>query len=120
MIDDGRPIFLQIAELIENQIIDGDLAEDEQAPSTNEIAVFHGINPATAAKGMTLLVENGVLYKRRGIGMFVAHGARERLVASRRRRFRDEYVSPLVTEAGKLGYTIDQLTQMVRQEEDSA
>ena len=78
MIDDGRPLFLHIAEAIEDSIVDGTLGEDEQAPSTNELAGFYRINPATAAKGVTLLADKGILLKRRGIGMFVAPGARDR------------------------------------------
>ena len=74
--DEGRPIFQQIAEQIENSIIDGSLAEEAQVPSTNELAAFHRINPATAAKGINQLVDDGILYKRRGIGMFVSPGAR--------------------------------------------
>lgn len=103
MIDDGRPIFLQIKEQIENEIIAGDLAEEAQIPSTNEFAAFHRINPATAGKGVGLLVDQGVLYKKRGIGMFVATGARERLIAARRTQFVDDYVRPLLAEAAKLG-----------------
>ena len=80
--DDSRPLFLQIAEQIENDIIDGALPEESQVPSTNEFAAFHRINPATAGKGVNLLVDDGVLYKKRGIGMFVAEGARDRLVES--------------------------------------
>jgi DNA-binding transcriptional regulator YhcF (GntR family) len=103
MIDDGKPIFLQIAQQIENEIIDGTLAEESQVPSTNEFAAFHRINPATAGKGVNLLVDEGVLYKKRGIGMFVAGGARNRLIEKRRMQFVDDYVRPLLTEAGKLG-----------------
>ncbi|UTT61864.1 GntR family transcriptional regulator [Microcella humidisoli] len=112
--DDGRPIFLQIAELIENQVIDGSLAEGAQVPSINEVAAFHRINPATALKGISLLVDAGVLYKRRGIGMFVADGARDRLLADRRERFAAEYVHPLVIEARALGLTTDHLIEMIR------
>ena len=79
--DEGRPIFLQIAEQIENSIIDGSLAEETQVPSTNELAAFHRINPATAAKGVNQLVDDGILYKKRGIGMFVSAGARAKLRA---------------------------------------
>ncbi|MFC4245285.1 GntR family transcriptional regulator [Gryllotalpicola reticulitermitis] len=103
MIDDGKPIFLQIAEQIENDIIDGSLAEESQVPSTNEFAAFHRINPATAGKGVNLLVDTGILYKKRGIGMFVATGARDRLIASRRTQFVDDFVRPLLVEASKLG-----------------
>ena len=77
MIEEGRALFLQIAESVEDSIIDGSLPEEGQAPSTNELAAFYRINPATAAKGVNMLVDKGVLYKRRGIGMFVAPGARE-------------------------------------------
>ncbi|AYG04348.1 GntR family transcriptional regulator [Gryllotalpicola protaetiae] len=103
MIDEGKPIFLQIAEQIENEIIDGTLAEETQVPSTNEFAAFHRINPATAGKGVNLLVDEGVLYKKRGIGMFVATGARDTLVKKRRTQFVDDFVRPLLAEAEKLG-----------------
>ena len=100
--DESRPIFQQIAEQIENDIISGALPEETQVPSTNEFAAFHRINPATAGKGVNLLVDDGILYKKRGIGMFVSDGARERLVAKRREAFRDEYLKPLLAEAAKL------------------
>ena len=111
--DDGRPIFLQIAELIENSIIDGTLPEEVQVPSTNELAAFHRINPATAAKGVNQLVDDGILYKRRGIGMFVAGGARAALRERRRRDFADQYVRPLLAEARKLGIGTEELTKMI-------
>src|SRR3954462_6440106 len=104
--DEGRPIFLQIAEQIESSIIDGSLAEEAQVPSTNELAAFHRINPATAAKGVNQLVDDGTIYKRRGIGMFVATGARAKLIARRRDQFAQQYVRPLLTEAAKLGLSI--------------
>jgi GntR family transcriptional regulator len=114
--DDGRPLFLQIAAQIEGQIVDGSMREEAQVPSINELSAFHRINPATALKGVNLLVEAGVLYKRRGIGMFVAPGAREVLMAQRRDAFRSQYVRPLVVEAGKLAITPQQLTQMIEKE----
>jgi GntR family transcriptional regulator len=113
MIDESRPIFVQIAERIENDIVEGALAEEAQAPSTNEIAVFYRINPATAAKGVNRLVEDGILYKRRGIGMFVAAGARARLLQRRREDFMKQYVQPLVQEARKLGISAGQLAEMI-------
>jgi GntR family transcriptional regulator len=116
MIDDGRPIFQQIAEQIENDILSGALPEESQVPSTNEFAAFHRINPATAGKGVALLVDAGILYKKRGIGMFVASGARNRLVAQRRDDFRSAFVAPLIAEAGKLGISREQLAAMVRDE----
>ena len=113
MLDDSRPIFLQIAELIEGDIVAGALAEEAQAPSTNEFAAFYRINPATAAKGINKLVDEGILYKKRGIGMFVATGARARLVERRREEFYQDYVQPLTREARKLGITIESLTDMI-------
>lgn len=103
MIEDGKPLFLQIAELIEDSILDGTLAEDAQAPSTNELAAFYRINPATAAKGVAMLAEKDVLHKRRGIGMFVSSGARELLLAERRAAFAERFLDPLLAEARTLG-----------------
>jgi GntR family transcriptional regulator len=113
MIDDSKPIFMQIAELIENGIVDGSMAEESQVPSTNEFAAFHRINPATAAKGVNVLVDSGILYKRRGIGMFVATGARAQLVARRTEEFFEQYVKPLALEARKLGISAEQLNTMI-------
>ncbi|RQP11485.1 MAG: GntR family transcriptional regulator [Microbacteriaceae bacterium] len=115
-VDDSRPIFLQIAEQLEDDVVAGRLPEETQVPSTNELAAFLRINPATAAKGVNLLVGQGVLYKKRGIGMFVAEGARARLVAQRRDRFREQYIAPLLTEAQRLGITPDQLATMIRED----
>ncbi len=114
MIEEGRALFLQIAESVEDSIVDGSLAEEAQAPSTNELAAFYRINPATAAKGVAMLVDKGVLYKRRGIGMFVAAGARDRLLTERRGLFADRYVDPLLVEARKLGLDADDLARLIR------
>jgi DNA-binding transcriptional regulator YhcF (GntR family) len=112
--DESRPIFQQIAEQIENDIISGVLPEETQVPSTNEFAAFHRINPATAGKGVNLLVDSGILYKKRGIGMFVAPGARARLLTERQDQFTETYVVPLIAEADKLGITPAQLAAMVQ------
>ena len=114
MLDDSRPIFMQIAELIENDIISGVLAEEAQVPSTNEFAAFHRINPATAAKGINRLVDEGLLYKKRGIGMFVAPGAPALLRTKRREQFSEQYIAPLKTEAAKLDISVDELVEMIR------
>ena len=114
MIEEGRALFLQIAESVEDAIIDGSLAEEAQAPSTNELAAFYRINPATAAKGVAMLTDKGVLYKRRGIGMFVAPGARELLMNERRTAFADRFVEPLLAEARKLGLGPDDLESLIR------
>ncbi|WP_433278197.1 GntR family transcriptional regulator [Pseudonocardia xinjiangensis] len=113
MRDDGRPLFAQIAEQIESSIVDGTLAEEAQVPSTNELAAFHRINPATAAKGVNQLVADGVLYKRRGIGMFVATGARTQLLERRREDFARQYLAPLLAEARKLGIDTEQIKKLI-------
>lgn len=103
MIEEGRAIFQQIADHVADSIVDGTLAEGARAPSTNELAAFYRINPATAAKGINLLVDQGVLTKRRGVGMFVADGARDLLRRRRQEAFADRYLTPLLTEAARLG-----------------
>jgi len=111
--DDGRPIFVQIAEQIENAIVDGSLAEEAQVPSTNDLAAFHRINPATAAKGINELVDDGILYKKRGIGMFVALGAQAKLRQRRRDQFADRYLRPLIVEAQNLGLSTAEVKAMI-------
>jgi GntR family transcriptional regulator len=111
--DDDRPIFVQIAEQVENDIISGSLLEEAQVPSTNEFAAFHRINPATAAKGVNLLVDEGILYKKRGIGMFVSTGARDQLVSKRRDRFAAEFLRPMVAEAAKLGISRAEIVSLI-------
>ncbi len=115
--DETRPIFVQLAEQLENDIISGGLPEESQIPSINEFAAFHRINPATALKGVTLLVDAGILYKKRGIGMFVSPGARAQLIARRRESFTAEYLRPLLTEAAKLGIGAEELAQLIRKED---
>jgi DNA-binding transcriptional regulator YhcF (GntR family) len=114
LIDENRPIFVQIAERIENDIIAGELAEEAQVPSTNQFASFYQINPATAAKGVNLLVDQGILYKKRGLGMYVAPGARAKLLEKRREQFFEQYVVTMLQEAEKLGITMEQLTEMIQ------
>ena len=110
MNEDAGPIFRRVAAETENAIVDGSLAEESQAPSSNELAAFHRINPATVANE---LLTDGVLYKRRGVGMFVATGAREQLLKRRRSEFADQYIRPLMTEAQKLGISTRDLAAMI-------
>ena len=114
-LDEGTPLFVQIAEQLADDIVDGQLAEGTRVPSTNELAAFYRINPATAAKGINMLVDDGVLEKRRGIGMFVAAGAREQLRAARRKQFAEQYVDPMVAEADRLGIDSDTLVSLIRE-----
>lgn len=112
--EEGRPLFVQIAERVEASVLDGSLEEDERAPSTNELAAFHRINPATAAKGINLLVDRGILVKRRGLGMFVAEGARDILRTERQQRFADQYLHPMLLEARAIGLTPGQVIDLIR------
>src|ERR1700734_2160614 len=93
-LDDGAPLFVQIAGRLSEDIADGVLAEGERVPSTNELAAYYRINPATAAKGIAMLTDDGLLEKRRGIGMFVAAGARAQLLAQRGQQFARRFVEP--------------------------
>lgn len=119
MDNSAEPLFRQIATLIEDSIVDGTLAEGGRAPSTNELAEFHAINPATARKGLNLLVTVGVLEKRRGIGMFVTAGAADLIKERRRQVFAGDYLAPLVDEAVRLGITRDQLHDLLNRVSES-
>ncbi len=116
MFDEGRPLFLQIAERIVNDIADGSLPEEGRAPSTNELAAFYRINPATAAKGINHLVAEGILHKKRGIGMFVALGARERILAQRRSAFVADFVAPMLREAVSIGLSPEAVIDLIQKE----
>lgn len=112
-LNDQTSLYLQIAQLLENDILRGIYLEEEQVPSTNELARMYSINPATAAKGINLLVAEGVLYKRRGIGMFVAAGACAAVQARRRAAFYNSYVTEMVREGRRLGMDTRELLDMV-------
>lgn len=111
--DSDVPIFLQIAQQIEGGILSDIFREETQVPSTTEISVTYKINPATVLKGMNILVDEELLYKKRGIGMFVAKDAKERIKTQRRKSFYDTYVVALITEAKRLGITGEQLGKMI-------
>ena len=112
-----KSIYLQISEMIETDILRGILLEEEQVPSTNELARLYTINPATAAKGVNLLVDNGILYKKRGIGMFVTRGARETILTKRKEAFAADHIAPLLAEAKSLGLSKDELIKMIKERE---
>lgn len=114
LFDQDKPIYLQIREKIEDQIVNQQLKEGEQAPSTNQLVSFYKINHATVSKGVNQLVEEGILFKKRGIGMFVAEGAREKLVQKRKDAFLDNYVVGLVQEAEKLGISTQELFDLIK------
>lgn len=116
MIDDGRPLFIQIADSIAEGILDGTYPEATAVPSTNELARHLRINPATAGKGLTVLVEQGVLEKRRGIGMFVTEGAREQLMRDRTASFAAEHITPMIHAARALGISREALIAAIEKE----
>lgn len=113
LLNQEKSIYLQIAEMIETDILRGILLEEERVPSTNELAKMYTINPATAAKGVNILVESGILYKKRGIGMFVAEGAKEKIKSVRKENFKENYVLAMVREAKGLGLKKKDIVSMI-------
>lgn len=109
-----KSIYLQIAEMIETDILRDILLEEERVPSTNELTKLYAINPATAAKGVNILVDEGVLYKKRGIGMFVSAGAKEAILSRRKNEFYDNYVKKLLEEAASIGLGKEEVIQLIQ------
>ncbi len=113
-----KSIYIQIKEMIENDILRNILLEEERVPSTNELAKLYAINPATAAKGVNILVDEGILYKKRGIGMFVATGAKKQIMEKRKKNFYNDYVKSLMAEADSLGISRQELIAMIQEAEN--
>ncbi|OIJ18778.1 GntR family transcriptional regulator [Anaerobacillus alkalidiazotrophicus] len=111
---DKKPIFIQIKERIEDQIVKGQLKEHDQIPSTTQMVQFYKVNHITVSKGINLLVDEEIIYKKRGVGMFVAEGAREKLVENRKHVFEDEFVLPMIQEAEKLGLTEREIMDIIK------
>jgi DNA-binding transcriptional regulator YhcF (GntR family) len=109
-----KPIFQQIAEELEDAVLSGAFREEKQIPSTTEISVNYRINPATALKGINLLVEESVVYKRRGVGMFVSPGAKQRILEKRRQSFYQSFVLPLIREAEKLSLGPEEVIALMK------
>jgi len=116
--NDKDPIYIQIKKRLEDQIVNQELTEDEQIPSTTEMVNFYQVNHITVSKGVNLLVDEGIIYKKRGIGMFVAEGAREKLLEKRRGDFIDRYIIPMIKEANKLNIDREELKQMIEEAEE--
>jgi len=112
-VDETKPIYIQIAEGIEDEILKDGLKEGTQVLSTNQFASSYQINPATAGKGINMLVDEGILFKKRGIGMFVAEGAKEMIMAKRKNSFAEEYIMKMLSEAQKLNISEDEIIQMI-------
>jgi len=113
LLSQDKSIYLQISEMIETDIIRDILQEEEKVPSTNELAKLYAINPATAAKGVNILVDENILYKKRGIGMFVTAGAKAKILEKRKGAFYENYVKSLVEEADSLGISREELAEMI-------
>ena len=114
ILNQEKSIYIQISEMIENDILRDVLLEDERVPSTNELAKLYAINPATAAKGINILVDAGILYKKRGIGMFVSAGAKEAILSRRKNEFYDNYVKKLLEEAASIGLGKEEVIQLIK------
>lgn len=112
--NEDKPIYIQVREQIEDQIINHQLKTDDQAPSTNQLVNYYKINHATVSKGINQLVEEEILYKKRGIGMFVAEGAREKLLEKRRQSFIEDYIVTLVQEANKLEISYEEILTYIK------
>jgi len=115
-----KSIYIQIAETIENEILAGNLKEEEQAPSTNQFAKLYHINPATAGKGLNLLVEDNILYKKRGLGMFVAEGARKKVLKKRQQSFFKEILPEIIVEAERLEISAEEIAEYIKNQKGAA
>lgn len=112
--NEDSPLYLQIANSIEDGILNGIYQEESQIPSTTEISITYKINPATVGKGFNILVNEGVIYKKRGVGMFVSTGAVKKLLTNRKNNFFDNYILTLMSEAKRLGITVDEIIDMIK------
>lgn len=113
MFDDSQPIYRQIEAHIKSEILNGDIQEHEQVMSTNQFASFYRINPATAQKAFQNLSDEGLLYKRRGLGMFVSEDARQKLVNQLRSRFFEDILDPALDQARSIGLSTKELLEYV-------
>ena len=115
---DDKPLYLQIAEQLEDAIFTGAYEEETQIPSTTELSVSLQMNPATVLKGMNILVAENIIYKKRGVGMFVSTGAKEKIRRKRQENFCDAYVVPLLEEAKKLGLSANEIINLIEKRGD--
>lgn len=108
-----KPIFIQIAEQLEDSIFMGVFPEETKIPSTNEISALLNINPHTVLKGMNMLVDEEIIYKKRGLGMFVKEGAVEKIRLKRQGQFYEQYIAALIEEASKLQMTKEEIISLI-------
>lgn len=117
--NDSQPVFVQIMELVENDIITGVYKEDDLIISTTQISRLYSVNPTTAVKAVSKLTDAGILYKKRGIGMCVAEGAREKIVKRRQENFWNSTLKALLAEAKTLNITIDEIIRILKDREQN-
>ena len=110
----GIPIYVQIADSIRAQILRGALRDGDQLTSTIEYSAMYRINPATVGKAFAILVDEGLVEKRRGIGMFVAEGAHASLVEAGLTTYVDDTLYPAVEAGLALGLDIGSIADHVR------
>lgn len=115
ILNEDEPIFIQISKAIEDEILTDSIKEDEQVPSTTELSRLYNINPATVLKGMNILVDKNILYKKRGLGMFVSSGAKNTIKLFRKEIFKNKVIKNLIEEANKLDINKDELLEMIKQ-----
>lgn len=114
---DNVPIYRQLRDRIAAMLLDGDLADGDALPSVRELAAENGVNPLTVMKGYQLLVDEGLVESRRGLGMFVVKGAREALLEQRQREFVDREWPEIVATVRRLGIDWDALIAAAKQRE---
>ena len=115
ILNEDEPIFIQISKAIEDEILTDSIKEDEQVPSTTELSRLNNINPATVLKGMNILVDKNILYKKRGLGMFVNRGAKNTIKLLRKESVKNKFIKNLIEEANKLDIDKDELLEMIKQ-----
>lgn len=113
-LNSDKSIYIQIAELIENDILLANLKEEDQAPSTNQFAKVYNINPATARKGLNILVDEDILYKKRGMGMFVSPGARKKILKKRQNTFFKDILPEIITEGNRLEISVEEIIKFIK------
>ena len=115
--NDSQPVFLQIIETIESDIITGVYKTDDLIISTTQISKVYSVNPTTAVKAISKMTDAGILYKKRGIGMCVAKGARERITTRRKDVFLNQTIDAMIAESKTLGISIDELISVLKNKE---
>ena len=117
--NDSQPIFQQIMEIIESDIITGTYQADDLIISTTQISRVYSVNHTTAVKAISKLTDAGILYKKRGIGMCVAPGAKEKITARRKDAFLNQTIRAVLMEAKTLGISLDELVSIIRKEDEN-